>query len=53
MKSSSYLRWTNAMLDTLHVSVNLNQQLNSLIPPDYIPDDSDPGDLSTFVINPV
>jgi hypothetical protein len=42
MKSSTYLHWTNAMLDTLHVSVNLHRQLNSLIPSNFIPDDADP-----------
>jgi len=30
------------MLETLHVSMNLHQQLNSLIPSDFIPDDADP-----------
>jgi len=44
----SYLGWTDSMLRGLNVSTRLQQQLDSLIPSTFIPDDDDPGALRIY-----
>jgi hypothetical protein len=43
MKSTTYLHWTDATLDSLNVSVYLHQRLDNLISSEFIPSDKDPG----------